>query len=196
MFNTKNKKIEEICSGKILEECETELNNHLNKGVYNSNLIKDFPGLIQIAWDKIEKDFFRRLEKVMGEKIVFDSVKGYLTTIFRAPYNPNLKNPSFMFCIHNSVLNILKSCGHEIMHIQFHNSKYWEMVISKIGKKNTYALKEALTVLLNLEFKDLWIVEDGGYPAHKELRDFIELKWKENPNFKDLIDSCIKKLSN
>jgi len=48
-----------------------------------------------------------------------------------------------------------------------------------------------LTILLNLEFKDLWFVEDRGYDVHKELRNFISDEWKKEKDFEKLLDKCI-----
>ena len=69
---------------------------------------------------------------------------------------------------------------------------YWDKIESQIGKDKTGDLKEALTVLLNLEFKDLWFVEDKGYESHKELRDFILEEWKKEKDFEKLLEKCIK----
>ena len=55
-------------------------------------------------------------------------------------------------------------------------------------------LKEALTVLLNLEFKDLWFIEDEGYKKHKELREFIAQEWKKEKDFEKLLKKCVKYL--
>ena len=55
-------------------------------------------------------------------------------------------------------------------------------------------LKEALTVLLNLEFKDILLAYDEGYGMHKELRDFISEEWKRKQDFNSLIDRCIEYL--
>ena len=62
------------------------------------------------------------------------------------------------------------------------------------GKEKTADLKEALTVLLNLEFRNLWVVEDAGYEVHKELRNFITNKWNEEKDFDILIQKCITHL--
>ena len=87
----------------------------------------------------------------------------------------------------------LRTIGHEIMHFQFY--KYFFNKIEKeIGKEKTEDLKEALTVLLNLEFRNLWLVEDKGYPKHKKLREFIEKEWKKEPDFKILLEKCVEYL--
>ena len=64
------------------------------------------------------------------------------------------------------------------MHLYFHKF-YWDDVEEQIGKEKTGNLKESLTILLNLEFKDLWFDTDYGYKEHKELRNFIEKQWRK-----------------
>ena len=58
------------------------------------------------------------------------------------------------------------------MHFHFFEH-YWDGIEKQIGINKTDDLKESLTVLLNLEFKDLWFKFDQGYPNHQELRKFI-----------------------
>ena len=41
----------------------------------------------------------------------------------------------------------------------------------------------------------LWMVEDIGYPAHKELRDFISRTWKKEKDFEGLLKKCVEHLS-
>ena len=79
------------------------------------------------------------------------------------------------------------------MHLYFHRF-YWKNIEKEIGKEKTGDLKEALTVLLNLEFKDLWFVEDEGYEEHKELREFITQEWKNNKDFEKLLEKCVEYL--
>jgi hypothetical protein len=94
------------------------------------------------------------------------------------------------------ISNALHTSGHEIMHIHFHNSKHWEVCEKELGWNKTMDLKEALTVLLNLEFYDLWIIPDGGYPNHVELRRYIAQQWKKEKDFDKLIDSSIRWIKN
>lgn len=185
-----NKDVLKIAQGKSFEECKDRLEEHYKK-LHNSELIKIFVESLQKAWDKINDEFFKRLEKIMKRPICSKTFVAYITTMGRCPYNPDKK--FFMVSLFYSFLNALTTCGHEIMHIQFHNT-YWKNVEEKIGKEKTADLKEALTVLLNLEFKDLWFVKDRGYDSHQELREFIEKEWKEEKDFEILIKKCIEYL--
>jgi len=51
-----------------------------------------------------------------------------------------------------------------------------------------------LTVLLNIEFKDLLLTSDYGYEEHNELREFISESWKREKNFEQLINLCVEYL--
>jgi hypothetical protein len=182
-------KIRKICEGKELEECKKELSDYLSK-LQDSKLLKLNLKVVEDAWKIIEKEFFKRMDNLMENKFDKD-IKAYLTTVGICPYDT--REPSFMFSLFYSLPHALKTCGHEIMHLYFHKF-YWKGIEKKIGKEKTSDLKEALTVLLNLEFKDLWFVEDTGYKSHEGLRAFIEEKWKEEKDFKNLLEKCIKYL--
>ena len=160
------------------------------KKMHTSGFIEPFIKALQKSWDKINDEYFKRLDKIMKTKICFKEVTAYITTVTRCPYEHNRENPWFMVSFFRDVLHILAVCGHEIMHIQFHNT-YWKEIEKKIGKEKTADLKEALTVLLNLEFRDLWFVDDLGYESHKELRKFIEKEWKKEQDFEVLLKKCV-----
>lgn len=178
-----------ICEGKEFDECKKELKEYKER-MYDSGFIEVFVKTIQEAWDRINDEFFKRIKKVMKRPVCFNEVTGYVTTMTRCPYSYDKKNPWFMVSFFRNILHVLKTTAHEIMHIQFHNT-YWKKVEDKIGKKKTADLKEALTVLLNLEFRDLWFVDDKGYEPHKELRSFIEKQWKKKKDFDVLMDKCV-----
>lgn len=181
-----NPVIKDICEGKEFEDCKKDLSNHLYK-LQNSEIIKINIEEVSRAWRVIEEEFFYRMNNLMKKKFDQD-ILAYLTTLGICPYNPD--EPSFMFSLFYSLPMSLQTCGHEIMHLYFHKF-YWDDVEVKIGKEKTGDLKEALTVLLNLEFKDLWFATDYGYESHKELRDFIIKKWKEEKDFEKLLEKCV-----
>ena len=179
-----------LCEDKSFDECKRELEKVMRK-VYNSGLIEIFINALQEAWNKINHEFFFRLERVMKKPICASEFTCYITTIKRCPYN--YKDYSFMVSLFFSLPQGLATIGHEIIHIQFHHT-YWEKVEKEVGKKKTADLKEALTVLLNLEFNDLWFSIDCGYPQHEKLRKFIKEEWKVDKDFEILMDKCIKYL--
>lgn len=95
-----------------------------------------------------------------------------------------------MISIQRPLLQCLRTIGHELMHLQFHNA-YWDKMKKEIGEEKTSDLNESLITLLNLEFGDLWLVKDEGYFLHQEMRRFIEKEWKKDPNFEKLLENCI-----
>jgi len=185
--DTINPKILEICEGKKYEESKEKLKKYYSR-MHSNKIVNSLPQIYQDSWDKINDEYFEILERITGKKMPFDEIKAYLTTQSRCPYSPN--EPSFMVSIFNPVLSALKTCGHELMHIHFHNT-YWEDIERQIGKEKTGDLKEALTVLLNIEFRHLWMVTDKGYGPHKELRKFIVDIWTKEKNFEKLLEECV-----
>lgn len=185
------KNILKICKGKKFRACKAELNKKV-KTTYKNHLIKEIVEYVNKLWKIREKEYFERLKKIMGEDFYCKKIDVYFTTASRCPYNYNKKHPYFYVSLFNGIPGILSTAGHELMHLQFHNSKYWNMVEKEVGYNKTCDLKEALTVLLNLEFKDLWMAKDQGYPNHQRLREFIEKEWKKEKDFDKLIIKYIK----
>ena len=77
------------------------------------------------------------------------------------------------------------------MHELWHFYTWYSLGINqveKLGKEKYNDLKEALTVLLNVEFRDLLPegIIDAGYPQHKELRDKILKFWEKDRNIINL----------
>lgn len=182
-------RIKEICGEKKFEKCKKKLADYLSN-LHNSKIISIEVEAVEKAWREIENEFFKRMNKLMKNKFSRE-ITAYLTTIGTCPYDP--EEPSFMFSILYSLPKSLQTCGHEIMHLYFHEF-YWDKIEKQIGKEKTADLKEALTILLNLEFKDLWFIEDMGYEQHKELRDFILEEWIKEKDFEILLSRCVKYL--
>jgi len=181
--------LEKACKGKSFEECREEIEKFHQK-IYNSFLIEEITNSFQNAWNKINDEFFKRLEKVTGNKFPFEEVNAYITTQSLCPYNH--KKGNFMISIWSSVPSGLRISAHELMHLDFHNND-WENVEDKIGKEKTEGLKEALTILLNLEFRDLWFVKDKGKSLEEQqkLREFIKKEWLKEKNYKSLLEKCV-----
>jgi hypothetical protein len=180
-----------MCKGKKYKNCRAELKKTM--GYIHNNKITDITAdLFSRGWKEIEKEYFNRLKKIMKSPFYSKKINAYLTTAGRCPYNPDRRYPYFYVTFFGNIPSILEIAGHELMHLQFHNSKYWAICEKELGNKKTHDLKESLTVLLNMEFRDLWIIEDRGYPNHTELRKFISGQWKKEKDFDKLIDSSIK----
>lgn len=182
--------LKKICEGKTIEEVRKELENYLGK-IYDSPYLEAFRKSSENLWNKIEKEFFERMDYLMKNKYSKD-IKSYITTISICPYDPD--EPFFMISLTTPLQVAMMVCGHEIMHLYFHEF-YWDTIEKQIGEKKTGDLKEALTVILNLEFKDLWLIDDNGYEEHKELREFISKSWKEEKDFDKLLGKCVNYLN-
>jgi hypothetical protein len=178
-----------ICKNKTFEECKDKLSVYTSK-MHDSSFIKLTLTFWERAWETIEKEFFKRMDSLMKKKFTED-ISAYLTTLRTCPYDPD--EFYFMISLFSSIPKALSTCGHEIMHLYFHKF-YWDKVEEELGKEKTADLKEALTVLLNIEFKDLWFMEDVGYEQHKELRQFIAQEWEKKKDFDVLLDKCVKYL--
>jgi hypothetical protein len=76
---------------------------------------------------------------------------------------------------------------HELWHFYTWQvfGREWE---NKLGKQKYNEIKEALTVLLNVECKNLLPegITDNGYPQHKELREKIVVEWEKDKNIEKL----------
>jgi len=181
--------LDKICKGKKFEKCKKEIEKFC-KPMHNSSLLPLIIESFQKAWNKINDKYFKILEKITKKPMPFNKITGYLTTQMRCPYDP--KEPSFMVSMFSNIPYALKICAHELMHIHFHKF-YWEKIEEEIGREKTADLKEALTVLLNLEFKNLWILKDKGKDnkEQQKLRTFIEKEWKKESDFDVLLEKCV-----
>jgi hypothetical protein len=157
--------------------------------IYQSGFIESYLKAVKDSWSKIEKEYFIRLEKITGIKFSKEKINVYVTTIGKCPYNP--EESSFMICFFSNIVQTLREIGHEILHLHLHNH-FFNEIENKVGLEKAHEIKEALTVLLNIEFKDLWFAEDEGYSSHKEIREFIINKWNEKKDFDSLLNDCVK----
>lgn len=184
--------LNDMCKGKPFEECEGSLRKFYEK-MHKSPLIPEIVKSFQQNWDRINKEFFDRLKRITGNEFPFVEVKVYLTTQGRCPYDYN--EGSFMVPLFSNIPYMLKTAGHELMHLDFHKNN-WINIEMEIGKEKTGDLKEALTVLLNLEFRDLWIVKDEGKSSEEQqdLRDFIQKEWVKEKDYNLLLKKCVSYL--
>jgi len=152
-------------------------------------VIKEELIFVEKTWEKIEKRFFKRMERVIQKPIFNNHFKCYLTSAFMCPYNE--KEKWFMISMWHSVPKSITTICHEILHLQFlhYYKKYCRKFLSK---EETEDLKEALTFLLNTDFNDLILCEDSGYPHHKKLRCKLEKVWSQEKNFNKFLDRAIE----
>ena len=173
---------------KEFEEVKKEIVIFLKEKFYNSREINKKIKIIRNNWKKVEKKYFDKLEKITKHEIYTNKFTCYITTLGRCPYNP--QENWFMTNISWSEDMIVLTVAHELMHLQFHHY-YEKKLLKEISKEQFHDIKEALTVLLNIEFSDLIKSKDLGYPKHQKLRKFIQKEWEKEKDF----DLLIKKLS-
>lgn len=145
---------------------------------------------INRAWAQIEKDFIARIEKVHRQPFVFKEIKGVLSSAQRFGYRSGKWFAASMF---RNKFAAMDTGMHEMMHFMFH--KYYQGRCGKEGLNNSqiWDVKEAFTVLLNLEFGDLRFEEDFGYPQHRELRAVIKQSWLAYHDFGVALEAAIHK---
>ena len=141
----------------------------------------------QNSWNTISSEYQRRAQNIF-EVTIPDDITAYITINNRCPYD--IRNNTFYVSIHGSAPT--KTAMHELWHF-YTWYKYgfeWEQ---KLGVAKYNEIKEALTVLLNVECGDLLPegVRDNGYSQHKELREKILVLWSKEKNMNSLWQALV-----
>ena len=141
----------------------------------------------QKSWDNISTKYQEIAEKIFKVVLPKD-VTAYITINNRCPYN--IENNFFLVSISAG------SANHIAMHELWHFYTWYKFGVTweaKIGKQKYNDLKESLTVLLNLECKDLLGEKtyDGGYPQHKEIREKITQLWTKEKDLEKLWNNLV-----
>ncbi len=178
--NTRTKVYEELVS-QYGEQFTQENVGFFLKEYYKKNNIdiQNYVLKYQEEWNQVADEYTAKANKLFG---IFpeDEVTVYLTANNRCPYNIGEK----FFFVSLPAHSMRKTVMHELWHFY---TWYAFGVIDekKIGKARYNDLKESLTVLLNLEFKDLLgDIVDNGYPQHQELRKNILEFYQGNKDLK------------
>lgn len=155
--------------------------NHIN---IQKNILQH-----QTDWDMIAQEYQRRAERIFGVVLPND-VTAYLTINNRSPYSIQ----EHWFFVGAAGSSPRKTIMHELWHF-YTWYKYGVVWEEKIGKQKYNDIKEALTVLLNEECKDLLPegVIDSGYPQHQELRHKISDIWRKEKDMDKLWDFLVNK---
>lgn len=140
-------------------------------------------GDLQMRWSAIEHEYHIRAEKIFGVALPSD-VTAYITINSRCPYSIN-ENMFFVSAKYPPAVN--KTVMHELWHF-YTWYKFGITEEKRLGAEKYNEIKEALTVLLNVECADLMPegVTDRGYPQHQELRSKILSLWSEHKNIEVL----------
>ncbi len=138
--------------------------------------IQEYITNYQKDWDTISDQYKKVAERVFKVSLPED-ITAYLTVNDRCPYS--IKDNFFLVSVPYSLMRNIAM--HELWHFYtwYKFGIVWE---EKLGKQKYNELKEALTVLLNIECKDLLAggKQDNGYPQHKELREKTTQLWNES----------------
>ena len=133
---------------------------------------------IEDDWSKIEDEFISISQKIFDTSLNLEDVTVYLSLNSRCTYNIDEKY--FFVCTSGT-----NSSNHIIMHELLHFYT-WKAFGKKMLDND---IKESLTVLLNIEFKNLMGGEiDKGYPQHQEMRKKISTLWREELTVKEVVE--------
>ncbi|MDP2586931.1 MAG: hypothetical protein Q8P32_04135 [Candidatus Komeilibacteria bacterium] len=145
---------------------------------------------IKNQWSMVGKEFFKRADGIYKTSLPQKSINVYLTVHDRCSYS--FKRSEFF--IHFNLEATNKTIMHELWHWYFYFTVGKE-IETRSGIKIYNDIKEALTVLLNVEFNDLLGgAEDKGYPQHGDLREFIVGAYEETNNIYKTINRTLQYL--
>lgn len=153
------------------ETTSTFIEKYINDNNFD---IQKFIEKYQKDWDIIANEYQKRAEAIFGISLPNDVI-GYLSVNSRCPYS--IENNYFLVSFSSVLPRGI------VMHELWHFYTWYKFGINeeqKLGKQRHNDLKEALTVLLNLECKELFFdgLSDMGYLQHQELRREIVRLWK------------------
>jgi len=129
----------------------------------------------QIAEKFLEQNkdvLFWRIAELTKHPIEYNEIQLFITTYARCPYNR--EKWYIRLSINTTPERMLSIVAHEILHFQFHKYYSNNPKVKILNQDQYYLLKESLTFLLNIEFKNIITQKDFWYPKHKELRKKLE----------------------
>lgn len=172
-----------------LSERKKEISKEINWFYSVKNKVKREKSLkkIQTHWNKIEKKYFKKLEEIHEKPFSYKQVSGVLSTAGRFGYNTG-KDCWFATDFKSGPFRASYVAMHELMHFIFHKY-FWDFCEKRgLSWKQTWNVKESLTILLNIEFSDILYGEkDYGYSEHKKIRTYIKKIWPKHKNFESFL---------
>jgi hypothetical protein len=156
----------------------------------NKSYFDDQLKFVESEWQKRGDEYQKRLEKYFNVKIDFDATC-YLTTLGIAPYNVDQKY--FYSIMTWSPARQITSIAHEYMHLVFRSNFDKYLTEKGMTQQDILEINEALTVLINFEFFDLFIVPDqNNKPTAQDLRVKTMELWEEQKPFKEILEAVIQ----
>jgi len=141
-------------------------------------------------WETIETGYFDKLCKFMNVSNDIKSIDVYITTMLKCPYN-SYKN-YFYISFFSSLAIQVESIMHESMHLVFRQN--YDEYVTKHGvdEQGLLEINEALTVLLNFEFKEFLVAPAwNNKPSIKDLKKEMVIMCKAHKPFKEMLDTLI-----
>jgi hypothetical protein len=192
--------VRENITGKSEEDAKKFLDRYLEENYYGNYSTYLFIEM-EHFWRNIEKEVFRRLEKITKNRVWPEDIMCYYTSFPRAPFSCNLEENQasfFMFTISYtekkafSEEEFCRNMTHEIFHLQF--IRYFWKQMKELGLSDFQIghIREAVTVLINEEMMDIFKTSEDGYEKHKGLREDIANIWKQDKDFAKLLESASK----
>lgn len=180
--------LREKITGKTWDEAYIFLKPHLDK-LHTELNISEYVKNIQRDFDQNKDALFARMEEVTGHPICRQDFTCFPTTFPRFPYN---YDKGYVWISSRQPIGFQLSVFiHELLHFQYF-AYFGEKVWDTLEEKGHATLKEAMTVIINDEFKNLTSEEDEGYEIHQELRPQLLTLWRSDKNMDRFIDSAIK----
>lgn len=186
---TPTKVYEELVHEKGISPTENDTGLFIDSYLLKNKIdVSAFAETSQKQWEVISASYHERAEEIFGVALP-NNIAAYITINDRCPYSIE----DNMFYVSTAYPHaVTKTAMHELWHF-YTWYKYgikWE---EKLGAEKYNETKEALTVLLNAECKDLLPegVTDKGYPQHKELREKILEIWSKNRSMDALWEAIV-----
>lgn len=152
-----------------------------------SGIISDFTH----AWKPIEAEAEARFRRIFMTDWDPGEVTAYLTFSSRCPYRVELRY--YFVSMVRYPRTPIRTSLHELTH--FYTHQLIEPLFPPDQSRDKFnEFKEALSVLLNLEFADLIEIEDRGYPQHQELRRELQKEWQSGADVYTLVQRYLDTL--
>lgn len=144
---------------------------------------------LEAFWRPREAHFFATLGERMDAVLPQAELHAYLSTTYGCGYDES--RGAFAVSVFFGTLANARIVMHETMHLAFH-VRWWEHCRrAGVSEERTWAIKEAVTILLNFWFRDDLLEYDQGHPEHGELRRLLLVGAKRGDAFPALIEEAI-----